>query len=194
MEKKFTKYLFLFLYCMLPFLIFSGCVDFEQNTIFNKDGSGSMHIHYWSKEANVKSTEKLLDYGFNEKIATKNLSSINSKVSKITIEYKPEDSTRHVWAELNFEKIANIRFARSFKDIKAEWNEESDSYEFIYNITEVDYENKYEKESYIANYSFEMPGKVISSNATRVEGKTCYWDLKLSDINNGYVLTAKVSK
>lgn len=176
-------------------LYLSGCVNYDQKTTLNADGSGSMKIHYWSKMSNFSMGTALGKFDFDEKKAKENYSSSNTEVKSISVEDKLDDSTRHVNIELTFKDINKLPDAKGFSGVKPSWKESADGMELKYILLkDTSAAKNMGASEYTVTYTFEMPAEIVSTNAASKDGKTLKWEYKVSDLGKDIEMTANVKK
>jgi hypothetical protein len=175
-------------------LFLSGCVNLEQKTHVNSDGSGSMKIRYWTKSSNIFGDE-INSFGFTEVKVRKNYTSSNTKPADIYIEKDATpDSLSIVTLNFKFNDLNSITDAYAFKNITASWEKNSDGAIFKYTLLQDTTSAKqYGMEEYKLHYEFEFPGEVISTNGVK-NGTTVSWDYSVADLVNDVVMTAIIKK
>jgi hypothetical protein len=173
------KFLSLLTIILLISVFIAGCVNYDQKTKLNGDGSGTMKIHYWSKMSNFKMGTTVGKFDFDKKNAENNYKSSNTDVKSVNVEEKLDDSTKHVTIELSFKDVNELNRAKGFETVKATWKESADGMELKYILA---------KDSTVSNatdntitYEFEMPSEIVSTNG-RKDGQKISWDYKLSDL------------
>ena len=172
----------------------SGCVNYDQKTTLLKEGSGYMQIHYWTKTTNIMD-EKVGNYYFTEKKAKRNYNCSNSSVKDINVQEQSEDSTTHVNLIVNFNDLNKLSDAGGFDNITSSWQETPNGMEFKYVIAQdTAAANAFDASQYTITYSFEMPGDIISSNATKKAGNILTWEFILSDFGTDQEMIAVVKK
>ena len=172
----------------------SGCVNYDQKTTLYKEGSGYMEIHYWTKTSNIMD-EKVGNYYFTEKKAKKNFTCSNSSVKDINVHEQSEDSTTHVNLIVNFNDLNKLSDAGGFDNITPSWQETSNGMEFKYVIAQdTTAANQMDANQYTVTYTFEMPGDIVSTNATKKDGKILTWEFILSDFGTDQEMIAVVRK
>ncbi len=184
----FSSVLFVFLLGVFLF----GCVDFEMQTELNKDGSGTMKIHYWTKKSNLTMGTSVGDFSFDENQVKSNYSSGNTEVTELKIEDNDADSTKHVKLTVKFKDFNKISDAKGFAKTKPYWGEGKDDMEFKFIV------NKQEQSSGLTSsnvlkYEFEFPAEVVSTNGVK-DGKKVTWDKTLADLKEDLVMTANIKK
>ncbi len=195
MSKNYKLLTALFSFILLAAFLISGCVNYDQKTTLNADGSGSMKIHYWSKMSNFSMGTNLGKFDFDEKKAKENYTSGNTDVKSVKMEDKLDDSTKHVYVELSFKDINKLPDAKGFSGVQPSWKEGKDGMELKYILLKDTSASKnMGADDYTVTYTFEMPGEIVSTNATKKDGKTLTWDYKVSDLGKDIELTANVKK
>ncbi|MGA2669670.1 MAG: hypothetical protein ABSF32_12280 [Ignavibacteria bacterium] len=194
---KINYKLFSVLFSILIFsaLLISGCVNYEQNTVLKADGSGTMKIHYWSKMSNFSMGTTLGKFDFDEAKAKENYTSANTEVKSVKMEDKLDDSTKHVNVELTFKDINKLPDAKGFVEVKPSWKEGKDGMELKYLLLkDTSAASNMGASDYKVTYTFEMPDEIISTNATKKDGKILTWEYKVSDLGKDIELTAVAKK
>jgi len=178
------------LFVLFLSVLISGCINYEQKTVLNSDGSGTMKIHYWAKSNNIMGDE-ISGFGFTEDKAREKFSSSNTQVSDVKIEEKKEDSTKHVYLDLKFKDINKLTDAKGFSKIKASWQKGKEGMEFIYTLLKDTANSGFGMKDYKLIYEFEFPNEILSSNG-KIEGKKVTWNKTLADLNQDVELKAVV--
>jgi uncharacterized lipoprotein YehR (DUF1307 family) len=188
------------LFSMLSVLFFftvylAGCVNYEQTTKLENDGSGTMKIHYWTKMSNMSMGTAVGKFEFDEAKAKDNFTSSNTEVKNMKVEEDLNDSTKHVKLDLSFKNINEIDRAKGFAGVKASWKESADGMELKYTLLkDTSAASQMGASDYIVTYVFEMPAEIVSTNATKKDGQTLTWDYKVSDLGKDIDMTANVKK
>jgi hypothetical protein len=170
-------------------VLFYGCINYEQRTKLNYDGSGTMQIHYWAKESDVQWLGSS-NFGFDEEKIREQYESDNITIKGIKIETK--DSLKHAFVDLAFKDFNKTDEAKGFEKNLCKF-EEKDGNKVLSVVLKSDSSSTgMGMEQYKLTYVFEMPGDVISSNATKVEGNVLTWEYRLSDLTKDIHLTATV--
>lgn len=188
-----TKHKFLFLaFALLSFI--SSCINLEQTTKINEDGSGAIKLHYWTTTTNVSMSEEIGGFSFNEDKAKQNFSSANSKVEQIIIDQIKSDSTTHVRLDITFKDINKLNEAPGFSKVKTSWIKNS-------NNNDMDFKYIIEKDTiaagslgasqYKIEYKFEFPNEVISTNGI-TEGNFVTWNRSVTDLKENIIMNATV--
>ena len=195
MKKNYKLIVSLSSFLVITAFLISGCVNYDQKTTLNEDGSGSMSIHYWSKMSNFSMGTTLGKFDFDEKKAKSNYSSSNTDVKSVKMEDNLDDSTKHVYVELTFKDINKLPEAKGFSSVKPSWKETDDGMELKYVLLkDTSAAKNMGAGDYTVTYTFEMPSEIVSTNATKKDGKTLTWDYKVSDLGKDIEMTAVVKK
>lgn len=173
-------------------LFFTACVNVNQKTTLNNDGSGTIKLEYWAKMNNLKTSTELGSFSFKEDKAKQNYTSSNSEVTSIKIEDKLDDSTKHVYMDIKFKDFNNLSSAKGFEKTKASWKEGKEGKEFTFTLLKDTSNAKSMGSSdYKLTYSFEFPGEVLQTNG-RKDGKSVVWDKTVADLKTDVEMTATV--
>lgn len=195
MKKNYKLIVSLSSFLVIAAFLISGCVNYDQKTTLNEDGSGSMSIHYWSKMSNFSMGTSLGKFDFDEKKAKSNYSSSNTDVKSVKMEDNLDDSTKHVYVELTFKDINKLPEAKGFSSVKPSWKEGDDGMELKYVLLkDTSAAKNMGAGDYTVTYTFEMPAEIVSTNASKKDGKTLTWEYKVSDLGKDIEMTAVVKK
>lgn len=186
------KSLFVFTLAFGLAFYFTACVNVNQKTTLNSDGSGTIKLEYWAKMNNLKSTTDLGSFSFKEDKAKQNYTSSNSEVTNIKIEDKLDDSTKHVYMDIKFKDLNNLTSAKGFEKTKASWKEGKEGKDFMFTLLQDTSNSKTMGSSdYKLTYTFEFPGEVLKTNG-RKDGKSVIWEKTLADLKTDVEMTATV--
>ncbi|MCE1166299.1 MAG: hypothetical protein LWX07_12950 [Bacteroidetes bacterium] len=170
----------------------SGCVNLDQKTVLKSDGSGTMHIKYWTKSSNVTGDE-LSGFGFTDEKVKANYTSSNSEPSAIVIKKNATtDSLSEVSLDLKFKDLNKLSEAKAFTKVKASWIQGKEGMDFKYILLNDSANAKNMGMSdYKLTYEFEFPGEVLSTNGTK-DGQKVKWEKTVADLVTDVELTASV--
>jgi hypothetical protein len=184
---------------IVPFLLvfafglyLAGCVNLDQKTTVNSDGSGSMKIKYWTKSSNV-SGDELAGFGFTEAKVKSNYTSSSTEPSNIKIEKNTTtDSLITVNLELKFKDLNKLSDAKAFSKIKSSWAKGKDGMDFKYTLLQ-DTSNAKQMgmSDYKLVYEFEFPGEVLATNGKK-DGQKVSWNKTVADLKEDVDFTASV--
>lgn len=195
MNKNTKLFSILSIFVLFFALYLAGCVNYEQRTTLNGDGSGTMKIHYWTKISNMSMGTSVGKFDFEEAKAKDDFTSSNTDAKSVKVEENLEDSTKHVRLELSFKDINEIDRAKGFSGSKATWKESSDGMELKYVLLkDTSASGQMGASDYTVTYIFEMPAEIVSTNATKKDGQTLTWEYKVSDLGKDIDMTANVKK
>lgn len=189
------KPLFKFVPILLVFafgLYLAGCVNLDQKTTLNNDGSGSMKVKYWTKSSNV-SGDELAGFGFTEAKVKSNYTSSSTDPSDIKIEKNTTtDSLITVTLSVKFKDLNKLSDAKAFSKIKASWQKGKDGMDFKYTLLQ-DTSNAKQMgmSDYKLIYEFELPGEVTATNGKK-DGQKVTWNKTVADLNEDVDMTATV--
>ncbi len=185
--------LFTMLSAVILALALVGCINYEQQTTLNMDGSGTMHIHYWAKENNVMwlSSNKL---AFDEAKIRDQYKSDNITVQSVKVESDTKDSTKHVHVALAFKNIGRLTEVPGFKDMTISWTDKGETKVLTHVLKADSSAGGFGMGDYSVTYAYTMPAEVLASNATKTDGKLLTWKYALSDLAKEQTMTATVKK
>ncbi len=170
----------------------SGCVNLDQKTKINSDGSGTMKIKYWTKSSNVTSDE-LAGFGFTNRKVRVNYSSKYTEPTNIQIEKDlTSDSLYIVTLDVNFSDINKITDAIAFDKITTSWDNGNNGMNFKYTLLQ-DTANAKQLGmiDYKLTYEFDFPNEVLSSNGD-INGRKVLWNFTVADLMEDIELTATI--
>lgn len=191
------KLFFKFVPLLLVFafgVFLAGCVNLDQKTTLNSDGSGSMKIKYWTKSSNV-SGEELAGFGFTDAKVKANYTSSSTEPSNIKIEKNTtNDSLITVTLDLKFKDLNKLSDAKAFAKIKSSWQKGKDGMDFKYTLLQ-DTSNAKQMgmSDYKLVYEFEFPGEVTATNGKK-DGKKVSWNKTVADLKEDIDMTATVKE
>jgi hypothetical protein len=174
-------------------MFIAGCINYEQTTTLNFDGSGTAEIHYWAEE-DVVSFLSDGPLGFDEEKVQSQYEGDGITVLSVATEMLEEDSTRHVRVSLEFESIEELAKTKALKDVDISWVETDGLMKFTQEMKTGDNGGSMGMDQYTISYTYTMPGEIVSSNASDHDGQKLTWEHKLSDLSTGVTLSATVKK
>jgi hypothetical protein len=194
MKTKFNLFSVLALFVFAFSAYLAGCVNYDQKTTLKEDGSGSMKIHYWSDMKNFSMGTTLGKFDFDEAKAKEKYKSSNTEVKSIKVEDKLDDSTKHVYLEVDFKDINKLPDAKGFDGVKPSWKEVTDGMELKYTLMkDTSAAKQMGASDYSVTYEFTMPSEIVSTNGTK-DGQTVKYAYKLSDLDKDIDMTTVVKK
>ena len=131
MKKLFLKLSKLTFVMSVAFML-SSCVNIDQQTTINKDGSGNIVLHYWTATSNLSMGDELGGFSFTEDQIKKKFTSLNSDITELKIETKESDSTTHVKVKISFNDLNKLNEAEGFSKVNTVWKKTSDGFVFNY--------------------------------------------------------------
>jgi hypothetical protein len=183
------SYLLTFLF---PFFL-CGCINYEQSTTVQTDGSGTMEIHYWISE-DLASTMTQGNFSFDKGSVNKQYEAIGVEVKDVRIETNSADSTRHVRVKLHFSDIRQLSKAKGFNSSGFEWNREGNRISFKENLHSGGGNSEpLGLDKFNFTYTYKFPGEIVSTNATTFSGNTAVWKFKLSELSTDRSLIAVIA-
>jgi len=196
------KLLLLSLSSLFILLLFVSCINYEQETTFNANGSGSAKIHYWMQTgADTGDIKAPVDQKEIEKYNEKK----GIKVSDVKIEQK--EGNTHVYYTINFDNFTSYADTDvgGFDKAATYFKEEGGKLQFLGTVkgsgTEgqtMDDSTKQMLSGYTFTYLFHFPGKVTATNGKLDEKdpKTVKWVYTLAELSSvpKLEMTASVEK
>lgn len=189
---KKTKSFYLYAFILGAMFYLSACVNVNQKTTINNDGSGTIKLEYWAKMNNLKSSTELGAFSFKEDKAKQNYTSSNSEVTSVKVEDNLSDSTKHVVMEIKFKDFNNLGSAKGFEKTKASWKDGKDGKDFMFTLLQDTSNAKTMGSSdYKLTYEFEFQSEVLNTNG-RKDGKSVKWEKTVADLMKDIEMTATV--
>lgn len=174
-------------------LLFTGCLNIEQETFIGIDGSGSSIIHYWTDiEALYRDTSSTNRFSFFEKTIRKNFESENVEIKSIRVWEKNDDSTYHAEIKIVFNDINRLNQSEFFKDEIIEFVDGATGQKIFKQILKKFDFPKNNLNKYHIKYIYHFPGTIITDNAHEKRNNTLIWNFKLDQLENDKTLTATV--
>lgn len=180
-------------------LTLAGCVEYDQEVVINKDGSGTVRIHYNSAAqepvedgAWLQSwAENVPDLPFSEEEIIDSYGDaplVVEDVSVATIERNPDASYRISFdniEDLNGRGIFYLEEGKLTQTFSLEKEEETCTYEqninFDWPLKEAD---KSDLAEYVFVYNVNVPGEILETNGTLVSGDEVNWEYSLAELLN----------
>jgi hypothetical protein len=182
------------LFCLI-ILVFSsivllGCLNYEQIVKLNKNGSGSMKIHYWTQESNVMTINRL-SFDENE---IRNEQYKPLTVTNVIINNDEIDSTTHVYVDLDFKDINQLDSIQGFAGNSIKFFQEGDYLKLVHIVKQDSAATAYGMDEYVLNYTYEFPSSSIEVDSLGVvKGNIVTWNYKYSDLaKNDIIMTASI--
>ncbi len=187
-----TKLNHLKIIILLFFAVYlNGCINVDQKTKINEDGSGVINLHYWvrSMYVNLGDVEMGDDIGGFSFIASEIKKKYSSPFSesKTPRRYEIEkDSTTHIEVEITFTDFNKLTEASGFSKLQTSYVKEDDGTKFRYFIPkDTAIALTYTKDWNTLIYTFEFPNEVIATNGTidpaSKNKNVVKWEYKVSD-------------
>lgn len=186
------KIVFKIFVLLLISILFNSCINIEQSTVLNQDGSGTINLHYWTKNSNLSMGEEIGGFNFTEEKIRDSYNSSATDVKEIKLEKNENDSTTHVKVIIAFKDFNKLSGADGFSKIQSSWMKGNNGMDFKY-ILKKDTINARNlgMEQHILNYNFDFPGEVISSNGT-IEGNSVVWRKTIADLKEDLIMSATI--
>jgi hypothetical protein len=172
-------------------LIFSGCLNFQQEVSLNPDGSGTMKIHYWLQVSDPVKMVTLDQVGlFNSDSIRNQFTSTFSEVSNISVFSDTTDTTSHAIIELTFSNIINLNNMKPFSEAHFVLQDGAAGQKlFSQFIAPIATGFGFDGSAFRVEYIYSFPGEIITHNATKVMKKNLIWSYQLSEIGKGKTIS-----
>lgn len=187
---------------LLSALFLSGCFDYQERIVLNKDASGTMEVDYWTMDnvnidnGSYRFPDKADD--IHEEVERKYTS---DKVKLQDFKVTKEKDSRHVQFTVAFDNVLDLNDVKQFQKNKIKYGQSGDRISFERTIyldngnanTDDEPDNWFERlvlgfvKQGLSNIKFrfevDMPYSVDESNADSRPGKNrAVWAYRLSDV------------
>lgn len=168
-------------------IVFTSCLNYEQDVILHPDGSGKMKIHYWMKIPDAGRKDVTDNLGiFNPDSIRNEFNSRHSKVENVEVYIDSIDTTTHSIVEFSFDRIDSLNYTKMFADSKFRFNEETSGQIFFSQvISPIATGFGISANDFKVIYKYTFTGTIINSNAHQVQDNTLTWNYSLADIGTG---------
>lgn len=174
--------------------IFSGCLNYYQETVLKTDGSGEMFIHYWTKVANSQDSLIVNQFGiFNPDSIASQFSSPYNTIEGIENYFDAADSTIHAKATLKFQSLDSLNHTRVFKDAKFSFIDGAPGQKvFSQYVSPMASAFGFNTQNFTVTYVYYLPGEIISHNGHELSNNKITWSYKMDEIGMGKQITATI--
>jgi hypothetical protein len=178
-------------------LLFSlnSCVNLEQKTKIESNGSGSMSLYYYTSMDNLSFGDDVGGFAFSEELVRENFSSSNIRIRNLEVYETLSDSVKHVKLTFDFDDIRRLTEAKSFSDMKITYSVTPDEIDFNYVIPK-DTSTAYNLDAVKSHldYEFELPsGEVVCANG-KVSGDKVNFKRRASDLYDDIEMFIKIRR
>ncbi|MBE2279058.1 MAG: hypothetical protein IAE91_01595 [Ignavibacteriaceae bacterium] len=175
------KYL---LITLLSFLL-TGCLEYNQETDINHDGSGRIKFHYSLKAVNADSSNNFLKTGyFDNDTLTLHFTSPYYLLKGTDTYFMQEDSTLHAIVEIEFKHVDSLNKSDKFPQFHFDFMEGSPGQKIFTQTLKpgYDFNGMLKNEKYHLKFEFGFPGEIIEHNAQLEKDKKLYWEFLGTDL------------
>ncbi len=186
---KLKKYTFRFLLfpALVSLVIFSGCLNYEQETDIRHDGSGTMKIHYFMTFLKADSTNNYGKTGiFDADSVRKIYASDRYEIENAETWFDPADSSLNGIIEIIFTKVTRLNNTKLFEGLEFTFKDGAEGHK-IFNLfipPLAPFLNT-DLSDYKMKFIYGFPGEIIQHNAQREEQKKLIWEYSFKDIGKG---------
>ena len=176
----------------LVVLFISSCINYTQVTTIKTDNSGKMFIHYWKKVVPELDSLFITKFGiFNEDSIKSNFTATFNKINFVKVFKNSKDTTLHAQIEFEFSKLDSLNLLPFFKNAAFSIKDGKDNTKiFSQFVQPVTFNNDSLSNSIKIEYTYYLPGEIISHNANYVTRNKLIWKFSLNNIGNGKTITA----
>ena len=129
--------------CSLIFLaiIFNGCINVNQTTVINMDGSGTINLHYWTKSSNISTGggqdamqmgDDIGGFSFVDGVIKEKYNTPVTEIKEMKRYVDESDTTTHISLLIAFKDFNKISEAPGFAKTKTKWVKGDDGMDFEY--------------------------------------------------------------
>lgn len=177
---------------MLIGLWFAGCINVDQKTTINEDGSGTILLEYWVNSnlvnvgGGVSMGDEIAGYSFIAEEIKKKYASAFSEVRSVRKNDFPADTTTHIIVDIGFKDFNKITDMQGFSNTEASYTKGEDNTKFRYFIPiDTTIKLNYTTDKHTLEYTFTFPHEVIETNGTKdpnaKDGNVVKWKFLTSD-------------
>ncbi|NWF50493.1 MAG: hypothetical protein HXY49_08115 [Ignavibacteriaceae bacterium] len=179
---------------LLAAILFSGCINFNQEVHIYPDGSGKMFIHYWMAVPDSQNVEIFNTLGiFNPDSIRKEFESVYTKIEDVEVYYDSSDSTTHAKLKFSFSSIDSLNLVEAFKDSRFRFEDGAPGQKiFSQFIPPIATGFGIDGKKFRVTYRYTFSGEVITHNATEEDGKALVWSYNLSEIGSGKTISVTI--
>jgi len=190
--------------CSLIFLaiIFNGCINVNQVTVINMDGSGTINLHYWTKSSNISTGggqdamqmgDDIGGFSFVDGVIKEKYNTPVTEIKEMKRYNDDNDTTTHISLLIAFKDFNKLSEAPGFAKTKTKWAKGEDGMDFEYIIAkDTTIQKRFIQGGEQLNYAFEFPDKVEKSNGV-IDGNKAKWSNGVGDLADGSIdMTATI--
>lgn len=185
-------------------LVFNGCLDYYQETEFNKDGAGKMFIEYSMKKKPSMIDTNLTTAQNDSVIATKiiyfNKDSVKNLYTSpivnnldVKVFSKASDSTLHAQISFKYQDINKLVEVKTLAQFQFSYSDGAEGQK-IYKqfVPPMSFGFGGVDTNLRATFVCYLPGEIITHNASELKRNKLTWSFKQSEIGSGKTLTATI--
>ena len=175
---------------LLTFLL-SGCLNYIQDVQLYADGSGSMHIIFWTKMPDNESAKILDKIGiFNQDSIRSEFTSKFSSIKNIKVYTDTTDGTTHAIINLSFTNIDSLNQTKAFANSNFSLKDGAEGQKiFSQFIPPIATGFGINGNAFRVTYKYTFGGDIITDNAVSKDGRTLIWDYSLDQIGSGKTIS-----
>lgn len=177
---------------MLIGLCLSGCINVDQKTTINEDGSGTILLEYWVNSnlvnigGGVSMGDEIGGFSFMAEEIKKKYASAYSEVRSVRKNDFPADTTTHIIVDIGFKDFNKITDMQGYSNIEASYVKGKDNTQFRYFIPkDTTIKLNYTTEKNTLEYTFTFPFEVLETNGTKdpsaKNGNVVKWKFQTSE-------------
>ncbi|MBU0559656.1 MAG: hypothetical protein KJ799_04830 [Bacteroidetes bacterium] len=186
MKKVHSLLLFLFA------IIITGCLSYNQITTIRTDGSGEMFVHYWMNFSDLQDSLLINKLGiFNTDSIRAEFSSPHTFIKNVESYKDFRDSTIHAKVEFDFTHIDSLNKTKAFNGAEYSLKTDANGYQtFSQFIQPFATGFGFNRDSLKIQYTYYLPGKIMSHNASSISNNKLIWEYTLKNIGTGKLISA----
>lgn len=179
----------------LLFLIFHGCLHYEQQVQLEEDGSGTLHLHYWTEGIPAGIADSVALPYFTADSLEVLFTAPGVAVNSHKVYTDPSDGSLHTELQLSFSYLDSLNAIPVFESNEFSLTPGADGQliltQFIPPVA-TGYGYADSTESLVYEYTF--PGEIITHNAQKKEEQTLRWQYSPSEIAGGKTISVTYKK
>ncbi len=168
-------------------LLFAGCLNYSQETVLNRDGSGTMKITYsfppGSEQGRALSQE--LDTAKIRERIQDTLFTIKKLSTKMA-----EGDAWSATLEIEFKSIQDLNNTRLFNMFDISYTDGAAGQKKFMQYLKPASEKVDPRMEFKRTFTFEFDGEMVTHNAHKVEGDKYIWEFKYNEIGDGKYIEA----
>lgn len=165
-----------------------GCINYTQKVSLNRDGSGTIEVHYWMDIPESDSTGLLPDsVGIFDSTKIREVFTADyTTVQSITVYRDSTDSTLHAQIIMDFQHLDSLNALVPFQGYEFSFKEGAAGQSVVsQKIPPLPIAQGAEPTKFIATFIYDLHGEMITHNAQKIDGTKLSWRYFADEIGQG---------